>query len=260
MSFVYDHADRKHTLDGFPIPSVTQILKGGYPKGEGIMNWVAEETAKEAFDLREALPKMPREQTIDLLKGARWRRLDKASSRGTAVHDAISAHFAGDDPSEGLTDQQWGYFNAALSFFDERKVEAVDSEFSVYSRENLYCGRADLLGRRAGGELELFDFKTKDLSEKTPEQRKNARLYAEVVLQLTAYSRAESVSREDADDEPMPHVRKGVGVLLNEAGRYRAWPIDLTDEAFDAFLATRVLYEFDRAGYRRAFGRLLKAA
>jgi hypothetical protein len=252
--FLYDHGERKHTLDGFPIPSVTQILGGGYPK-PALVGWAAKETAEEAYELREALPKMGHEHAVDLLKGARWRRLNKAASRGTSVHNAIAAHFAGDDTGE-LTDEQWGYFNAALRFFDEHAVECVESEFSIYSRTHGYCGRVDFKGRRNGGPLEVIDFKTK--AKKSGD---NPRLYGEVVLQLTAYDRAEYLVRDDGEELELEPVGAGVGVMLLSDGEYRAWPIALDDDAFDAFLATRTLWEFDaRGGYRRRFGRLLKPA
>jgi len=246
-SFHYDPGRHKLTLDGFEIPSVTTILGAGLPK-PALKHWAAKSVAEWAVDHKDAWKDLPREAAVDLLKREPLRFTASRARVGTAVHGAINYYAALGEPPDDLSDEEWGYYNAALSYLTEQQVEIVESEVTVYSREHAYGGTFDLLQKRGWDDIELADFKT------------SKAVYPDVALQLVAYARAEFIGRTDGSEEPMPKVARGVIVRLGADGRYEAVPVALGDNVFAAFRACRALYEWDRGLSRRVLGPPLRAA
>lgn len=246
MSFNYDPGRHKLTLDGIVIPSVTTILSRGLPK-PALQHWAARSVAEYAYDNQEAWTKLPRDGAVDLLKREPLRFTGKRARVGTAVHSAIAFYAALGEPPDDLTDEEWGYYNAALRYLTEHDVEILESEVTVWSRAHSYGGTFDLLQRR-NGELEIADFKT------------SKAVYPDVALQLVAYARAEFIGRQSGAEDPLPTVERGVIVRLDRSGSYEAVPASLDDDVFETFLATRCLFEWDRGLSRRVLGTPLVAA
>jgi hypothetical protein len=249
------------------LPSVTTILSAGVPK-PFLKTWGEKMVAEYAVDHVDRWNGLPRDDAIDLLKRAPRRFTGKAQERGSAVHAAIAAHVDGEEPGK-LTREERGYFDAALAYLSEQRVEVVRSEACVFSPEYGYAGTFDLLQRRqvmsvltlddldnnvesrpVATPIEIADFKT------------SKRVYPEVALQLVAYARASFIGLDDGTEEPMPEVRGGVIVQLRPNGKYNAVPVDweLASATFDTFLAAQRLHDWSKGLSRRVLGKALERA
>lgn len=246
-AFSFNTRNHRYTLDGTRPSGVTTILNEGLAK-PWLKFWAAKAVAIWAFDHRDAWKDLPRDAAIDLLKREPLRILKSAARRGTAVHGAIAAHALGLDPPDDLTDEEWGYFNAALSYLTEQDVEIVRSENSVYSRTHGYAGSFDLIQRRAG-RVEIADFKTsKDV-------------YSDVALQLAGYARADFIGDPESGEElPIPEIEGGMIVQLGADGRYKAVPVVIDDEVFASFLACLAVKEWRQGIESRVLGEPLRGA
>jgi hypothetical protein len=252
------------------LPSVTTILSAGVPK-PFLKTWGEKMVAEYAVDHVDRWNGLPRDDAIDLLKRAPRRFTGKAQERGSAVHAAIAAHVDGEEPGK-LTREERGYFDAALAYLSEQRVEVVRSEACVFSREFGYAGTFDLLQRRRGSELRLVPNEPTEVPPGTwtvgeapleiADFKTSKRVYPEVALQLVAYARAEFIGLDDGTEEPMPSVRGGVIVQLKPNGKYNAVPVDweLASATFDTFLAAQRLHDWSRGLSRRVLGKALERA
>lgn len=246
-SFHYEPGRHRLTLDGESVPSVTTIKKACFPKAEVLQNWASRTVAEFAYDHRDTFKDLPREAAVDLLKREPMRFTGKRARRGTAVHAAIAYYNAMGEPPDDLTDEEYGFYNAALLYLTEHDVEVIESEVTVWSREHHYGGTLDLIQRR-NGDLEIADFKS------------SKAIYSDVALQLVAYARAEFIGRQDGTEDPLPEVVRGVAVHLRGDGTYEALPVLLDDNVFAVFRAARAIFEWDRGLSRRVLQPALRAA
>lgn len=83
--------------------------------------------------------------------------LDRAASRGTAVHSAIEMwiNYGIEDYSPELS----GYFQGFMDWWNRYRPEPVGTEVKLYHKLLRYAGTADLIAY-IDGELTLVDFKT----------------------------------------------------------------------------------------------------
>lgn len=247
-AFHFDTGRHRLTLDGMPIPSVTGILNA-IPKQDYLKPWAARLVAEFAYDHRDAWKDLPRDDAVYMLKSKPLRFTAQAARRGTVVHGAIAAHHLGLDPPEDMSDEEWGYFNAALAYLSEQKVEVKRSEATVYSRKHLYGGTFDALQTRDGGPLEIADFKT------------SGKVYPEVAMQLCAYARADFIGDPNTGQElELPECKTGVIVRLGADGKYEAVPVPLDDEVFATFLHLIGVREWTEGISRRVLGKPLRPA
>lgn len=246
-AFHFDTRRHKLTLDGIDIPSVTGIL-GALPK-DALKFWAAKSVATWAYDHRDAWKDLPRDAAIDLLKREPLRFTGARARVGIVVHGAINAHTLGYDPPEEMTDEEYGYFNGALRYLSDQKVEVLRTETTVYSRKHLYGGTFDLLQTRAGGPPEIADFKT------------SKAVYPDVALQLVGYARADFIGDAESGEElELPTVDRGVIIRLAADGSYEAVPVALTDEVFAAFLAVQGVHAWTKGLANRVLEPALRAA
>jgi hypothetical protein len=228
-AFGFDTHRHRLTLDGFDIPSVTQILGDGLPK-PALKFWAAKSVAEWAYDHRDAWKDLPRDAAVDLLKREPLRFTKKKANVGTAVHAAVNAYAEGAEVPE-LNDEEYGYYNAALAYLDEQQVEVLRSEATVYSRTHHYGGTFDLLARKKApygvdpNPATIRDFKT------------SKAVYPDVALQLVAYARADFIGDAATGEEiPLPPVTEGEIVRLDSSGSYEAVPVALDDAVWETFL------------------------
>ena len=237
MSLRFEKGRHRYYLDGERVPGVTTVLgDDGLPKPH-LKRWGERIVAEAAWKHREAVMAMSEREAVDFLKRAPYRILSEKAALGTAVHAATARYVRGDSaPSEGLSDGAYGYFNAALRYLKEQRVEVLLSECMVYSRQHRYAGTLDLqiLARRRALDLapvEINDFKT------------SKAVYPDVALQLVAYARAEMVVVDD-HEQPMTPTNRGLIVRLDPSGEYEAVPAELSDDVWETFLHARGLYEW----------------
>lgn len=226
------------------VPSVTAIVGGGIPK-RFLMYWAAKKVAEWAYDHRDAWRDLPKDAAVDLLKRAHSRYTGKRADVGTAVHAAAEAHASG-KPEPELSEEEHGYFEGALRFFKDHDPEILEVESTVYSRNHGYAGTPDLFLRLQGKVL-VADWKTgKDI-------------YPETALQLAAYAHGDFIGRDDGTEDPVPPAELGLGIRLTSDGDYQAYPLLVTDEVLDMFLAAQKVHGW-RKLKRRVKGEELVAA
>lgn len=121
---VFDEANHSYKLNGYILPSVTQIMK---PLSNAEYN-----------DINDAV-------------------LIRAAERGTAVHEAIEYKIKYD--FDDCPAEYSGYYEAFLKFANDYSPKWLKSEMRTYHRQLMYAGTVDLICD-IGGEKVLVDFKT----------------------------------------------------------------------------------------------------
>ena len=121
---VFDEIKHRYFLNGYVLPSVTQIMK---PL-----------SSVEYKDVDEAV-------------------LMRAAERGTAVHEAIEYKIKYD--FDDCPAEYEEYYKAFLKFAQDYKPKWISSEMRTYHRQLMYAGTVDLICE-IDGEKVLVDFKT----------------------------------------------------------------------------------------------------
>ena len=232
----------------FEVISVTSALKS-LPK-PFLIGWAAKMSAEYAVDnlsiLTEMVAKGDERAAIDLVKGARFRDMNKKADRGTIVHAAVEAYIAGTQVDKDEVDAQleekrvpkamWKSAHLMISgvyqYLQDTEPEVYRSESTAYSRTYGYAGTADLFARThvgSGRVPVVIDIKTsKDI-------------YDEVALQLVGYARADFVGLDDGTEEPLiptgERIEYGIVVRPTPSGKYETATFALTDALYARFLA-----------------------
>lgn len=144
----------RHPETELLVPSVTNVL--AMLNKPALVGWAAREVAMLAATMREVLPQMSYEDTVDLLKGAASRKGNSAGARGTTIHSWLEDMLLGRKPPE-LTGQALDYEAAAQSWYDTFDPEVIATETTMFA--DGYAGTADAVVRMHG-EVWLLDFKT----------------------------------------------------------------------------------------------------
>lgn len=216
------------------VPSVTSILAAGLPK-PALQYWAAKAVAEFAYDHVDGWRGLPREAAIDLLKRAPYRATSSRAGAGSAVHRAIDAHLKQIPDRDDLTDEERGLHEAAVAFLSDHEPEVLHGEVTVYSRQHLYAGTADILAR-IGGVPVVIDFKT------------GKAVYPEYAIQLASYAFADFATDGDLEiplDDLGP-FRSGLIVRLGSDGRYEAVRFRLDSDLFAVFLAAKEIHSYQR--------------
>lgn len=125
MNLTYNEENHSYTLDGRPVPSVTEIV--------GLI------TARKYADTSAAV-------------------LEQAKRRGSVVHELCEAIDCGVEPEElDIEPELVGYVNAYLAFLRDYRPEWDYIEKPLYSFS--YAGRCDRIGT-IDGETAIVDIKT----------------------------------------------------------------------------------------------------
>jgi predicted RecB family nuclease len=122
---------------------------------------------------------------------------------------------------EGIPPGYDVYANAFHKWMQDNHITIEEQEKTVVSKKYGYAGTCDLVIRKNGTGLWVCDVKTgKDI-------------YLEAHLQLSAYKQALNENGVNVE-------RAGV-ILLKDTGNYK---FEEVDDCFDAFLATKKMWEF----------------
>lgn len=104
---------------------------------------------------------------------------NEGRERGTRIHKYAEAIFNGDDEIEILSEEDFGFVNGLISFYQSGLFEVLETETLVYNKALGYCGTADLLARNAQTqEPAIIDLKTGGVVDRA------------TALQLTGYKLA----------------------------------------------------------------------
>ena len=215
------------------VPSVTNILDE-YAK-PWLGPWMAKAAGEYTADNLDTLVALDRDAVADVVTRASKRSSSAAMARGSEIHEAVDSFL-----SSGVHGSDLAQVEAAVDFVDRCVEEVLYHEATIFSVEYQYAGTADLIVvlRSAApvppalrGRTAVIDWKS-------------GKVYPEVALQLTAYSRGDFVVNEEGEDEDLPAIDLGVVVQLPESGIWAARPVELSDDIFRAFVALRTLAKY----------------
>jgi hypothetical protein len=183
----------------------------------------------------------PADFALRWLKGAPDRIRDAAAARGSKVHELAEeavkalAIEATQLVIDGVnrqtilarcTDETRPYVSSFLDFVRDHQPVFLMAEGTVYNRSAGYAGTLDagfILPKVWPDEPVLGDYKTGN------------QVYAEVGMQLAAYSRGEFVGMPDGTEAPMPAFKRAVCLHLTPTG-YELRPVRIDDQIYLAFL------------------------
>ena len=198
---------RRYAINGRPVPGVTTILDGGYPK-PALVNWSANETARWAAENVDRHAELGPVRFAQEAAKARYASNNAAKVRGTMVHDLAERISHGEEVD--VPAHLVGYVDAAIRFLDDLDVDPISTEQVVASVKHGYCGTFDLYADTDRGRV-LFDYKT---SKSGP--------YPEAALQLAAYRHAEWWLWNEST-QPAPVIDETAVVWL-QPDRYEIFP------------------------------------
>lgn len=173
----FNEKTHRYKLDGQSCPSVTTMLKAGYPTSMGIINWFKRQTSIALYDtlstLRfgEAWP-TTEEEKKEIFKKAESAHegvAQEAADIGTVVHGFSELWSQGKtNEADALLDkvrgvEKWPLISNCISqfldWYSKNKGELVSVEALVASPTHLFAGKFDRLDR-VNGKLRLRDYKT----------------------------------------------------------------------------------------------------
>lgn len=212
-----------HPVTGDDLPSVTNIC--GILDKPALSRWSARVVAEQAWDLRNSLSGLGRDEAIDILKNAPWRSSGRSADRGTTIHAFMEAALKGDARPD-LGGQARDYQQAAesvLAWFDDNDITLVASEQTVFG--DGYAGTFDahLRWQFADDAVEdwLVDFKT---GASGP--------YSEVALQLSALAKAR---QRDDGTAAYSNYDRLVAISIQPEGKWRAVEVTDIEGSYRAF-------------------------
>src|SRR5690554_103495 len=128
----------RHPVTGEEVPSVTNVI--GVLDKPALPRWAAKVVAEQAWLLRGTLDELGRDEAVDVLKGAPWRKSTRAADRGTTIHDYLHARAQGVEPPD-LDGEAAKYRKAVDGFLDLMKPEFLMTFFFSSRRRHTGCGR-----------------------------------------------------------------------------------------------------------------------
>jgi len=208
----------KNPVTGRLVPSVTNILsvldKPALPR------WASLETAKAAAELKLSLPEMDDETIISTLKGAPWRKTERAADRGTTIHSWLENAMLG-RPLPDLEGEAVDYVDAAERWLYDMQPKPVRLEVTMYGTG--YAGTADGIVE-IDGQNWLIDFKT------------SKALYESAALQIAALAACGDCASEDYESlVPTPRLDRLAAVRIGTDGQYEMLEVTDTKGLMKAF-------------------------
>ena len=169
---------------------------------------------------------------VDLIKGAPFRRADKAADAGNIVHDWIDVFIkTGQSPEPKTvnfaTSTVRNMWQSFTRFVDVYKPVFTDAEFTVWSDTYGYAGTMDW-SARIGDWHVLGDTKT------------GKGVYPEVGLQISAGAFADYKIEPDGSQREIPRYDR-YAVLHVRPTFVSLQPLQFIDECFEAFKHARGL-------------------
>jgi hypothetical protein len=206
----------KYELNGVRVPGTTTIISASLGWNKGALMWWAHQEGLAGRDYRETQK--------------------DAADAGTLAHAMVEAYIHGtpmDVPPTTDRDQarlaKLAY-DAFREWFDHSRIDLVETEMPLVSREHRFGGTPDAVGR-IKGQLCLLDWKT------------SKGIYAEYLIQLAAYEHLWNVNRGEQITGGIHCCRfdKASGGFA-----HHFWPSEALRPAWKAFLALRDLYDLQR--------------
>jgi len=211
------------------LPSVTGIAERGGEKKDALLGWHADTTATCAIEEAAELSRLRRldgdDAAYEWLRKAPDRKRDKATVKGSDLHDVADRMLSGMDMPEYLHPDIEDMAKQVLAFMADYRVEVLYSEVRLAHRTCGYGGTTDQIGivPQYGDLPVIIDWKTSESMFRNPKfhHGKNA-------MQLAPYSRAEVMFWDDRTEADMIPVNQDLGliVMIRPEG-YKVYDYDL---------------------------------
>jgi hypothetical protein len=221
--------------------------------------WYAKEAAKLAVDSLDFVQRMAendRDGAIAYLAGAAPRYTDTRSKIGSDAHDMFERMIRGEDAGR-ITSDMVPYRRQFRDFIRTCNPELVYAEDVAWSDTHGYAGSFDAMLRiwlDVNGDVDPMRRPTSTPVFTIDDWKTSKDPHAEVSLQLTAYSRADHIRHADGTRSPMPAIDRGFCLHLTPE-QWSLIPAEISDDAFDVFLALLRVYRWDREEQRNALGK-----
>lgn len=220
-----------------PNPSVTNIMK---VLDEGFLpRYYSRLVADFAVEAHEQIDAMliagNAEQAVELLRTRP--DLDHMNSAiGTEIHKAIEDYADGKKPvltwpQSAKMFAQWVYFQKMTG------IKLIRTEFTVWNYTHGYAGTGDFIAK-LNGRYMIVDAKS------------GTRIYPKVAMQNAAIQHGESIIAVNGEEKPFQWI-EDLGVLHIRPMSCKLYKLERTEEAFEAFLACKRLFDwirFDKDG------------
>lgn len=210
---------KAYTWDGESIPSVTTILREGFP-APALVTWAARETAGYAVDCWDQLAQLSTSQRLRELEGAAWKRRDAAAVRGTTIHEHGVGLVHG-EPVQ-VPDELREPVQAYARWLDQWQVVPTITERPVVNPDHGWAGTIDLRANLLGDQDWLLDLKT------------GRGVYESHALQLAAYAHAAWWLREDGELIPW-ELPFHCGVVHIRGDECQLIPTDFSERTYRTF-------------------------
>lgn len=211
-------------------PSVTTVLSA--KAAPGLEAWKRNEVLLASLNLPEEIRAA---NNVDIaaqyIMQESTRKVEKAVTRGTYVHDAIEAMFNG-----GNWDQDDTQLQAVAEWIDAKCVDHKWSEETLVNKGVGYAGRADTLLDHEEFGLTLVDFKTQDV-KKSRKGEWTPKFYDKFVFQLAAYA------------ECLPVQPRLLSLVINNNADEvyeRVWTEEEAAEAYEVFTHIHAVWCYDK--------------
>lgn len=221
----------EYWLDGTRVPGVTTVTKHADGSADGLINWAVGGAINYAYENRERLADLNRDEYVGLVEAGSRSQRDEAKNAGVAVHAIAHALLSG-APVQ-VPDYLRGHVSATVDFMERHDVQDIVSEQPVANRRWGYAGTLDLVARLADGSVWLLDYKT------------GASIWLTVALQLAAYRNAEFYVGDDGAEHRMPKV-DACGVVKISPDGWELLPVVADHDQFVAFIHALYLHRFSK--------------
>lgn len=202
--------------DGTKVPGTTTII-GRFKEAGGLIHW-SWECGKKGLDYREVR--------------------DQAADAGTLAHELVE-RWINKQPlditgPDEVVKKARNAFSAFLEWADQTRLQVTHTEVRLISEKYQYGGTLDAM--LVNGKFALGDWKTSN------------RIYGDYLIQLAAYG---NLWAENFPDQPITggyHLMR----FAKEHGDFSHHYFSELNEAFEAFVLMRRLYDLDKQLKKRA--------
>jgi len=233
----FNDAKHLYTVDGMPVASVTGILK--VINKPALMFWAGNCVATHwhnAIEPGETYDEIQLERIMKDSKMSFRQKSGDAASIGTIVHDYAEQVALGNKPKMPVNKQAKDGVKAFLDWVKDSKVEFIEPEFKVFSKDFVYVGTCDL-DCMIDGKRTILDYKT------------SSGIYPEMHFQTAAYAYAreeELIGAKDNPSELTGYDQRAIVLFNKKNGKFKVEYRDMGAEFendFSAFKGALMLHK-----------------
>ncbi|MDE1868081.1 MAG: hypothetical protein KGI08_10295 [Thaumarchaeota archaeon] len=224
VDLFFDEENHKYFVNELPVDGTTGILS--VINKPALLGWAVKVTVEFLANVLKPGVALDEVQIKALLEGAKRAHRQKktdAADIGTFVHDWIKDYIAGKKPAPPVNEQIKNAVDTFLSWEKDQKVEFLESERAIYSKQYGYAGTLDFIAK-IGGKTVLGDFKT------------SSGIWDEYFLQIAAYQQAY------LEEFPDKTIVGGVIVRIGKDGTLETKETTKYDKDVLGFNGALVLY------------------